>query len=113
MLLRESYPDSESPEDDFYNDSVLWKDTATFYKLKPKELTLYQKEILSIFYKCRQESEELKTIPNAILKEYCNSKASDFDIVKFIVKGLDTHFLKACSDKMKRDLEKSKNKAAK
>lgn len=67
--------------------------------------------MLSIFYKCRGYSEEMKSIPSAVLKEYCKSSKSDDDIVMFIVKGLDSQFLKACSDKVKRDLEKSKSKA--
>ena len=67
--------------------------------------------MLSIFYKCRGYSEEMKSIPTDVLKEQCKSTKSDDDIVKFIVKGLDAHFLKACSDKVKRDLEKSKSKA--
>lgn len=66
--------------------------------------------MLSIFYKCRGYSEEMKNIPSAVLKECCESGKSDDDIVVFIVKGLDSHFLKACSDKVKRDLEKSKSK---
>jgi hypothetical protein len=83
---------------------------SDFYSQKPKELNDYQKEMLSIFYKCRSYSEEMKTIPSEALKEHCKSTKSDDDIVKFIVKGLDSHFLKACSDKVKRDLEKSKSK---
>lgn len=83
---------------------------SDFYRQKPKELTEYQKEMLSIFYKCRGYSEEMKSIASEVLRENCKSSKSDDDIVRFIVKGLDSHFLKACSDKVKRDLEKTKSK---
>ena len=66
--------------------------------------------MLSIFYKCRGYSEEMKSIPSAVLNDNCKSSKSDDDVVKYIVKGLDSHYLKACSDKVKRDLEKSKAK---
>lgn len=108
MTLKTDYPDSPDPEASCFKDHCAWgeKYIEEFYKLKPKKLNEYQEQILLIFYKCRNYSDEMKRIPLDILEKFCNVDICDSDICEYIVKGIDSEFLRLSSEKIKNDTSK-------
>lgn len=113
MSLREDYPDSDDPEEECRQHYAGWKMLGEFERMRPAKLDSYQQQMLALFYKARKHAEEMKPIPQKVIKKVTNTTLCDADICEFIVGGIDDHFLSLCAAKMKRDIEKMKSKGGK
>lgn len=110
MQLKEDYPDLDDPEYQCFKDYKSWGLEHEFLEMRPKPLTDYQNNVLHLFYKCRVYSDESKSIPLEVLNKFSNCDFCEPDICQFIISGIDSKFLKMCSDKIKRDLDAIKSK---
>lgn len=109
MTLKQDYPNEDNPEAKVYKDYKAWGMLDELERMKPEPLDDRQDSLLQLFYKCRQYSKPMETIPIEIAERFSNNCEFESDLAMFIINKLDSEYLKICYEKEQRDIENIKN----